>query len=101
MIMIVDGYCPTNYNNSQVKVNESVTMVFDENGPVFGPNGLLELDSSNQNCPIGFNEVRYRQGPGNLEEVLSVLAAGQTTLLVVNTTLSVISSLEAGNCQRN
>ena len=84
-----------------MKFNESVTMKFNENGPVFGPNGLLELDTTNQNCPIGFNEVRYRQGPGNLEEVFSVLAAGPTVILVVNSTLSFINTLEVGNWQTN
>ena len=51
-------------------------MKFNNAGPVFGSNGLLELDSQNtQKCPVGFNEVRLLRGRNSItEEVLLTFA---------------------------
>ena len=94
----IDGYCPTNYQGIERIVGNgtaSLMMTFNDDGPVTGSNGLLELDPANNNCPIGFQEFQFLIYPESpfFNIILSIL---QNDLTITEETFleSVFSLLE-------
>ena len=51
-ILSVDGYCPTNFAKMGVYFLWQ-NIEFNDEGPVFSQNGLLELDPQNNLCSCG------------------------------------------------
>ena len=54
-ILTVDGYCPTNFAKmGQLSLIPNIE--FNDEGPVIGQNGLLELDPENNFCSCGASQ---------------------------------------------
>ena len=50
--LTLPGYCPTNFASFEVNPETGLTEIaFNDQGPVYGPNGQLELDPENGYCP--------------------------------------------------
>ena len=68
------GYCPTNFVGVEKDPETNgTTIVYNDQGPVYGPNGQVELDPENSLCPklvnihlnICFPDTSFQVNNGN------------------------------------